>query len=75
MALKPGPQDKELEYKLSRSVTKHEINPQDEEFVVFMKHFRLICDEVFFVDVIAFYLYAEYFHHFVCFAFCRTLFI
>jgi hypothetical protein len=32
--------------------------------------FRLICDEVFFVDVIAFYLYAEYFStiSFVCFS-------
>lgn len=38
-----------------------------------MKHFSLICGEVFFVDVIAFYLYAEYFHHFVCFWFCRTV--
>lgn len=31
-----------------------------------MKHSVVICDEVFFVDVIAFYLYAECFHHFVC---------
>lgn len=31
-----------------------------------MKHSVVICDEVFFVDVNAFYLYAECFHHFVC---------